>query len=157
MSETPNFGALLLPVLSKVPADGRTRFLALLERTAAARYRGWATDMPAAAEVLLACADREDAIADRIEAAFPIDAALLAELQTLLPEARDLYYGAFAGHPTESQLRMQADAELQGAAAWRSIAGRIDDPALIAALEACSAIEEESSRAVSALLASADG
>ena len=151
-AQIPHFGALLTPVLSRVPDAARPRFLALLERTAADRYRGWAAELPDDAEVLNRCAQREDEIADRIEALFEIDEASLAELRALLPEARALYYAAFDGFPIDDQLRMQADAELQGANAWRSIARRVSEAAVIAELDRCSAIEEQSSRAVAELL-----
>lgn len=151
-AQIPNFGALLTPVLSRVPDAARPRFLALLERTAADRYRGWAAELPDEAEVLSGCAQREDEIADRIEALFTIDDDLLAELRALLPEARALYYAAFDGFSVEDQLRMQADAELQGANAWRSIARRVTDASVIDELDRCSAIEEESSRVVTELL-----
>ncbi len=151
-AQIPNFGALLTPVLSRVPDAVRPRFLALLERTAADRYRGWAAELPDYAGVLSGCAQREDEIADRIEALFEIDEASLAELRALLPEARALYYAAFDGFSVDEQLRMQADAELQGANAWRSIARRLSDASVIAALDRCSAIEEESSHVVTELL-----
>ena len=151
-AQTLNFGALLTPVLSRVPDPDRPRFLALLERTAADRYRAWAGELPHEAEVLNGCAQREDEIADRIEARFEIDDASLAELRTLLPEARALYYAAFDGFSIDDQLRMQADAELQGANAWRSIAQRVSDASVIAELVRCSALEEETSRVVTELL-----
>ncbi len=151
-AQIPNFGALLLPVLSRVPDIARPRFLALLERTAADRYRAWAAELVQEADALNGCAQREDEIADRIEALFDIDEDSLAELRGLLPDARALYYAAFDGFSIDEQLRMQADAELQGASAWRSIARRLSDTSVIAELDRCSAIEEESSRVVTELL-----
>ncbi len=150
--QIPNFGALLAPVLSHVPDLARPRFLALLERTAADRYRAWAAELPHDAEALNSCAQREDEISDRIEALFELDDGSLAELRSLLPAARALYYAAFDGLPINEQLRLQADAELQGAHAWRSIARRLSDPSVIAELYRCSAIEEESSRVVTEVL-----
>lgn len=151
-TETPNFGLLLAPVLSRVEAHARPRFLALLERTAADRYRYWASLLPADADVLLGCAAREDEIADRVEAAFAIDAATLEDLKNLLPEARTLYYAAFDGHSVHEQIRMQSDAELQGANAWRSIAVNVSDPVVLQELATCSELEERSSAAARSLL-----
>ena len=51
----PNFGQLLSPYISAVPAEAMPRFLALLERGAASRYRGWAEALPEHADVLLTC------------------------------------------------------------------------------------------------------
>jgi hypothetical protein len=152
---SPNFGLLLAPVLSQVDTAARPRFLALLERTAADRYRHWASQLPADAEVLLQCADREDEIADRIEAVFEISAEGLDVLKALLPQAKDLYYGAFDGFSVHEQIQMQSDAELQGANAWRSIASTVTDPSVLAELTRCSELEETSSAAAKALLANA--
>lgn len=153
-SETPNFGLLLSPVLSRVDATARPRFLALLERTAADRYRQWAIAFPSGENVLMECAAREDEIADVIEAAFPIDEEKLAELIALLPAARDIYYAAFDGFTVLEQIEMQSDAELQGASAWRSIASGATDASVLAALARCSALEETSSRAAKTFLES---
>ena len=147
-TESPNFGLLLAPVLGKVEAQSRPRFLALLERAAADRYRGWAEELPEHANLLLGCAGREDEIADRIEASFPIGVAELESLRSLLPQARDLYYAAFDGISVLDQIRMQADAELQGANAWRSVAKGVSDDAVLAQLTRCSELEELSSSEV---------
>ena len=145
-AEFPNFGRLLAPVIAQVPTHAVPRFLALLERGAAQRYREWAADIPEHAEVLLACAVREDEIADRIEQVWSIDDIALGRIEALLPDARDLYYGAFQGMPPWQQLMLQADAELQGAAAWRGIAANHTDPDVCAQLGHCALLEEESSR-----------
>lgn len=144
--EFPNFGRLLAPVIGQLPAHAVPRFLALLERGAAQRYREWAVQVPEHAEVLLACAVREDEIADRVDQVWPIDDVALAQIEAPLPAARDLYYGAFHGMSPWEQLMVQADAELQGAAAWRSIAANHPDPNVCAELEHCALLEEESSR-----------
>lgn len=146
-TESPNFGLLLAPILGQVDTAARPRFLALLERTAADRYRHWADLLPAHAASLLECASREDEIADRVEAAFPIDESKLETLKALIPAARDLYYAAFDGFSVHDQIRMQADAEMQGANAWRSVAKTVNDPAVLAELARCSELEETSSAA----------
>ena len=68
----PSFGELLSPQLSRIPDPARPGCLARLERSAAERYRGWAAELPEHREGLLKCADREDEIADRIEAILPV-------------------------------------------------------------------------------------
>ena len=145
--QSPNFGLLLAPVLGQIDEANRPRFLALLERAAADRYRFWASELPLHADALQGCAAREDEIADRVEAAFAIDEATLATLRSFVPQARDLYYSAFDGHAILDQIAMQADAELQGANAWRSIAAKVSDTAVIAELARCSELEETSSKA----------
>ena len=151
--QVPDFGALLAPSLRQVPPPAVPRFLALLERGAADRYRHWATLLPAHADVLLECAASEDEIADLIEAAFAVDADVLPVLAALLPDARDTYLQAFEGHPVWDQLRIQADAERQGANAWRGVAARTTDPSTLEALAACSALEEASGDRLDRLIA----
>jgi hypothetical protein len=50
-------------------------------------------------------------------------------------------------------LRIQADAERQGANAWRLIAATLSDPEIAAELEACSELEEQSAIHLEDLLA----
>lgn len=145
-SPHPQFAELLGPCIAQVPTEAIPRFLALLERGAADRYRQWSREIPEHVEVLMACALREDDIADRIERVWPVADAVLEQMHTLLPQARDLYYGAFVGLSPWDQLSLQANAELQGAAAWRGIASSLSDPTVINELERCAVLEEESSR-----------
>lgn len=142
----PNFGSLLAPFIAQVPRAAMPRFLALLERGAAQRYREWAVEIPEHSEVLVACARREDEIADRIDAVWPIDASLHDQLHAPLPAARELYYSVFIGLDPWEQLDIQADAELQGARAWRAIAENHPDPHVVDELMHCARLEEESSR-----------
>jgi hypothetical protein len=151
--EIPAFGALLAPFIGQVPAEGRPRFLALLERGAADRYRVWAEMLPAHDDVLLSCAASEDEIADRIEAAFTIDPSTLEALHAPLPGARDTYYAVFEQYSVWDQLRIQANAERQGAQAWRNIAARTTDAHVLEQLAACSALEEASADRLDALVA----
>ncbi len=148
MSErtAPNFGALLAPFIEQVPQQAMPRFLALLERGAAQRYREWAVEIPEHSEVLVACARREDEIADRVDAVWAIDASLHDQLNAPLPAARALYYSIFVGLDPWEQLDIQADAELQGAAAWRGIAANHSDARVVDELLHCARLEEESSR-----------
>lgn len=150
--QIPNFGQLLSPFIAQVPPSIMPRFLALLERGAADRYREWAAMLPAHAEVLLVCAASEDEIADRVESVFSLDEALRDELVSPLPAAKQTYYDAFSGMDVWDQLRVQANAERQGAQAWRNIASRITDERVIAELAACSALEEASADRLDALI-----
>jgi hypothetical protein len=155
MTETqiPNFGALLAPFIVQVGPELRPRFLALLERGAADRYRYWAEQLPEHADGLLACAAREDEIADRIEAAFSVGADDLPVLEAPLPGARATYLEVFDGRSNWDQLRIQANAERQGANAWRSTAATVTDPSVLEQLAACSALEESSADFLDALIA----
>ena len=144
MSErsAPDFAALLGPFIGSVPDAGRPGFLALLERGAAARYREWAAVAPDDAEGLIACAAREEQIAERVERLFPVDAELEYALKQALPGAREAYYEVFTGLPLRDQLALQASAERQGAAAWRGMASGHPDAATREALESCAQLEE---------------
>lgn len=151
--EIPNFAVLLGAFMGEVPQEGLPYFLSLLERGAAERYRGWARELPEKAEALLACADREDEIADRVQKLFPIAAEIEKQVNQPLPAARNAYYDAFTGHPVLDQLRIQADAERQGAAAWRGIASQHTDTAVREELERCAQLEEASADQLDGLLA----
>lgn len=142
--EIPRFGELLAPFISQVPAEAMPRFLALLERGAAGRYRHWACLLPAHTDVLLGCAESEDEIADLIEAAFDLDASSHDLVHEPLPAALDAYLAVFSDLGVWDQLRIQANAERQGAQAWRGIAASGANPAVLEALARCSALEEAS-------------
>jgi hypothetical protein len=150
--EVPQFGALLRPHIESVPAAARPAFLAGLERSAAARYRTWAADAPEHADELLACASREDEIADLVIELFPISADDAATVSQELPAAVTLYYEVFAPYSLAEQLYLQSEAELQGAQAWIAIAGQIDDETATGVLARCTSLERESSRVVKDLL-----
>ena len=153
--EVPQFGALLGPHIASVSDEGRPAYLAGLERSAAARYRQWAADLPEHADALLGCAKSEDEIADLITELFPVSTELQAEIDASLPAAIKLYYDVFAPHSTMDQLYLQSEAELQGAMAWVSMAEATDDPRAIEILQRCTALERESSVVVQALLEAA--
>ena len=149
----PNFGELLAPYIGKVPEAAVPNFLALLERGAAQRYREWAEQLPEHREGLLACADREDEIADTADRLFPLAEEYRAETEAPLPEAKALYYSVFADMVVTDQLAIQADAELQGAAAWRNMISADSSEELRAGLEHCSQLEELSSAYLRGILA----
>ena len=151
--QVPNFGELLGPYLSRVPAASIPRFLARLERGAADRYRGWAAALPDHAELLLSCAASEEQIAIRADVLFPVVAADLAAIEAELPGARDTYFGAFDGLTVKQQLALQAAAERQGSLAWQGLKQAGLTAADIAELDALTALELESADRVEALVA----
>ena len=153
----PRFGELLSPYISAVPAEISPRFLALLERGAASRYRGWAEMLPEHAEGLMKCSEAEDEIANRIEGAFAMDESLREKLEAPLPGALKTYYDVFSQYDVWDQLRIQANAERQGAGAWQRIAATHPDPKVVEVLNSCSALELESADYLDALLAEHDG
>ena len=151
MLEIPNFGELLAEHLSGVPAEAYPYLLSQLERTAADRYRGWAEEVPDHADGLLACADREDEIADRAEALFPPNDEHRALVAGIIPNAKATYYSAFEPYTPFEQMTIQANAERQGANAWQNL--KAVHPQHADALDAISAIELESADFLDGLLA----
>jgi len=143
--EIPNFPMLLMEPLISVPEESRVGFLARLERSAADRYREWASESDELAEGLFACADREDEIADRAEKLMPVRPEHEAIVTEALAKARTLYAGAFEGHPLHDKIVIQAHAERQGSLAWIGFASQTDDEAMkqefltLAGLEVASA------------------
>lgn len=150
--EVPQFGALLREHIARVSDAARPAFLAGLERSAAARYRAWAEALPDHADDLLACAAREDRIADLVSDLFPVSAEDRAAIDEALPGAVATYYEVFAPFSVEEQLYLQSEAELQGAMAWVGISSTVSDTSAREILSRCTELEEESSRAVKRIL-----
>ena len=150
----PDVGEALAPLLGRVPREQQPLLIALAERMAAERYRGWAEEASAATDraQLLACAEREERIAAKVEALSPEAAALQRDLLAKHPGLRDVYHSLFAGRPLAEQLTIQARGERLGAATWRSFARRESDAARRHALLACAELEEQSARVLEALL-----
>lgn len=146
----PNFGELLAEHLGQLPAEALPYMLSQLERTAAARYRGWAEDVPEHKEGLLACADREDEIAERVEAMFPPSDTHRHLVANLMPAAKATYYQAFAGYTALEQMQIQEDAERQGANAWQGLKEAYPDKS--AQLDELSEIELGSAQYLDSIL-----
>ncbi len=150
----PDFAVLLAPHIERVPDGALPAFLARLERGAAERYRLWAEALPEHAEGLLECAAREDAIADRVDRLYPATAPeQVAAMDAAIGPARETYYAVFRGLTPIEQMMIQANAERQGAAAWRGMIAGEDDASVRADLEECARIEEASADFLDSLLA----
>ena len=147
----PNFGELLAEHLGGVDPDALPYLLSRLERAAADRYRKWARDLPEHEEGLLACAAREDEIADRAEAMFPPTEAHRRQVEAMIGSARAAYYAVFEGHSPIEQMTIQAGAERQGSGAWQGLAATHPDQA--DALDALAALEVDSALYLDELLA----
>lgn len=149
----PDFATLLAPYISSVPEDAVPAFLALLERTAAARYRTWAGELPEHAEGLMACAAREDEIADAVEGIYPAQGSDQQQaMEAALAPAKATYYDVFSNLTTQEQLAIQANAERQGAAAWRGMIAEEPNEQTRAVLEHCARTEEASADYLDTLL-----
>ena len=147
----PSFGELLAPYLGSLPEEALPFMLSQLERTAAARYRGWAEEVTEYRDKLLECADSEDEIANRVEHLLPPSDADRALVLGILPKAKAAYYEVFEGLTAVAQMTIQADAEKQGAGAWQRM--KITPPELAGEMDQLSAIELKSGDCLDQILA----
>jgi hypothetical protein len=145
--DLPNIAEIVGPILQRLPAAERPLLIALAERLAAERYRGWAAASGDTAwrAALFACAAREENIAARVEALYADAAATQARMRHDNPDLERLNQALFAGRPIEEQYAIQAAAERVGAATWRAFAAAAAPPARETFL-ACADLEEESAR-----------
>ncbi|HJQ75068.1 MAG TPA: hypothetical protein VJ814_09290 [Gaiellaceae bacterium] len=148
----PNIAAVLAPVLARVRRADQPMLVALAERLAADRYRGWADEVRDEGQKaeLRACARREEEIASRVEALRPDAAAIQQRLRAENPDLEDINRQLFAGRPLAQQFAIQAAGERLGAATWRSFAEH--DPAGRATFLACAELEEASAAVLEAIL-----
>lgn len=150
----PNVAEMLGGVLKNVDPALRPLLLAKLERLAAARYQTWASEHPdqSVIEGLLACADREEEIAKRVESLRPDASAIQDQLLSDHPELLELNRTLFEGRPLKVQFAMQAEGERAGAAVWRAYAVAASDPAVQKLLLSCSPLEEANADFLESLL-----
>lgn len=150
----PNVATILAGALRNVDAKLQPILLAKLERLAAQRYRNWASDHPdrSVKEGLLACADREDEIARRVESQVPNASSIQDRLLAENPALLDLNRTLFEARPLKIQFAMQAQGEEAGAAAWRAYAVASPDPSAHQVPLSCSALEQANADFLQTLL-----
>jgi len=150
----PNIGEVFARILQRVVEKDRPLLIAIAERLAAERYRGWANETAQAEQAaqLRACADREEEIAGRVEALIPDAAAIQREILAKHPDLADVNRSVFAGRPRSDQFRMQAQGERLGAATWRSFAKQAESRAARETFLACAELEETSALVLESLL-----
>jgi catechol 2,3-dioxygenase-like lactoylglutathione lyase family enzyme len=151
----PNLGEALTPIFNRLTPDERPVFVALAERLSAVRYRSWAAEPTLAAHraALLACAAREEEIAGRVEALFAGAEAMQREIRARNPELGDINRDLFAGRPVVEQMAIQSSGERIGMATWQLLAAQEKDASRRQTLLSCVPLEEESARALDAVLA----
>jgi hypothetical protein len=154
-ADLPNVAQVLAGILAKVGEAERPLLIALAERLAAERYRGWAADARNAphAAALRECAGREEEIARRIESLYDDAAARQQGLLTAHPDLAEINRTLFEGRPTAQQLAIQAGGERLGAATWRSLARHEGDPRRRDVIASCAPLEEASAEVLEAILA----
>lgn len=154
-STLPDIGEVLAPLLATVPVADQPLFIAIAERMAARRYRGWADEPAYAAHAadLRACADREETIAGRVEALYPDAARIQRDLMAAHPELETVNRTLFEGRPLPDQLTIQSRGERLGAATWRSFARAEQDAGRRDVLSSCATLEEDSARVLEGIVA----
>lgn len=152
----PNVAEILAGVLRNIEPRLQPFLLAKLERLAAQRYQTWASDNPnpdpSVKEGLLACADREEEIARRVESLVPDASAIQDKLLSDHPELLDLNRTLFEGRPLKVQFAMQAEGERAGAAAWIAYGAAASDPSVQELLQSCSPLEQANADFLQTLL-----
>lgn len=145
-AELPDIAQVVGAILRRVPRDQQPVLLAQRERVAAARYRGWATMIsdPAPRSAFLACADREEEIARRVEALYPAAASIQREILAKNPDLANITGSLFSAYPLDQQFILQARGERFGAATWRAFAEDEPNPLVRKAFLECALLEEES-------------
>jgi hypothetical protein len=153
-SNIPNVAEILRQALRNIAPTLQPFLLAKLERLAAQRYRSWASQHPdpSVKEGLLACADREEEIARRVESLDPNASAIQDKLLADNPDLLELNRTLFEGRPLKIQFAMQAQGEMAGAAAWRAYGAAASDPLAGELLQSCGPLEEENAAFLQTLL-----
>jgi len=151
--DLPNVAELLGRVLQRVPRQQQPLLIAVAERLAAERYRGWAHEVTEPTrQGLNACADREEEIAGRVEALYPGSASIQRDFLAENPDLQDVNRSIFAGRSLDQQFTIQAQGERLGAATWRAFAEHTDDPKARATFVDCAGLEEASAAFLESLL-----
>jgi hypothetical protein len=153
-AELPNVAAVLGAVLQRVPVRQRPLLIALAERMAAERYRSWAEQVAGGDQQsgLIACANREEEIARRVEALYSDAASVQREILSGNPDLEAINPSVFAARPLHEQFAIQAVAERLGAATWRSFAPHADSDEVRQTLLGCARLEEESAAYLESLV-----
>lgn len=153
-ADLPNVAQVFAAVLARVPREAHPLLIAIAERLAAERYRGWASDTPNQRHRagLEACAAREEEIARRVEALHPEAAAIQRDILARNPDLVELNRTVFAGRPLPDQFTIQAEGERIGAATWRAFAEHAEAPGARRTYLECATLEEESAAFLESLL-----
>lgn len=152
--ELPDLAKILGQALQTIEPGQRPVLLAALERLAGQRYRVWANEHPdpSVKEGLLACAEREEEIARRVESLHPDAAETQNRLLSENPQLLDLNRTLFEGRPIKDQFTMQAQGERAGAAAWRAYGAAAAEQSAQELLQSCSTLEEANADFLQSLL-----
>ena len=152
--ELPDVGAVLAGVLARVARAEQPLLIAIAERMAADRYRGWAAEVSDAGHraQLQACADREETIARHVESLFPDADVIQRDLRAKHPDLVEINRRLFADRPLYDQFAIQARGERLGSATWQAFA-RESRGAAQQTFLTCAGLEERSAEVLETILA----
>jgi len=148
-AKLPDLIAILgTPIFDQCAPDEQRILLAVLERLAAEHYVRWADGLsdPSQKQGFLACAAREESIADVVEGLEPRARQIAQDLWARFPHMRTLYAETMQKLDRTEQWTVQSAGEHGGAELLRSFAEAEQNPDRRAKLLACSAKDEENSR-----------
>jgi hypothetical protein len=146
MSEDASLIERLRPLLAECSLGEQLYIGAVLENRSGDRYRQLAAGASdaALARGLRECAEREDAIAERLRAGFHDIIRAPADLARLLEQIQGHVVALFGGHGIQQQFQIQARVERGGEGFWKELAASEADPARKALLLECAALEAQS-------------
>jgi hypothetical protein len=149
-------GEIVGPIVEKVTPEHQPLLIALAERIAARRYRAWAevVSNPADRSRLEACAEREEDIAQSVEALSEDASNVQSELLARHAGLEATYCQLFADRPLIDQFTMQAQGERLGAATWRAFAEQTGEGRARSTFLECAKLEEESALVLEELVKS---
>ena len=141
------------PLLALVSPEEVPIVLAILERIAGTKYRVWAdqADNNIERDGLLACAQREDEIAEFIESLQADAQSVIASVRNRIPDFEERYDAVMAGLDRTEQLRVQAEGEMGGSGYMSQFASAAEG-AVAARFESLALLEEANSKFLSRLI-----
>ena len=146
MSEDASLIERLRPLLAECSLGEQLYIGAVLENRSGDRYRQLAAGASdaALARGLRECAEREDAIAERLRAGFHDIIRAPADIARLLEQIQGHVVALFGGHGIQQQFQIQARVERGGEGFWKELAASEADPARKTLLLECAALEAQS-------------
>jgi hypothetical protein len=152
-TESRSIAGAFEPLLSLVSPEEIPMVVAILERIAGSKYRIWAeqSDNPFERAGLLACAQREDEIAEFIESLQDDPQSSVASLRERIPDFEERYDAVMAGLSRIEQLRVQAEGEMGGSGYMGQFAAATEG-AIAARFESLALCEEANSKFLSCLI-----
>ena len=152
--QLPDIAEILGTLLQRAPEAEQPLLLALAERVAADMYRDWANQVghEKRKALLLACAAREEQIANGAEALYPTAASIQRDLVARIPDLKGIR-SLFDPLPLDDQFRLLANGERAGGSAWRAYAEKAADAKMRQVFSTFAPLEEANAACLESILA----